>query len=532
MCGIFAIFGQYDRSDCIQAAETIQHRGPDNSTYCSIKNGLVAFHRLSIMDVSSAGNQPFQGSTWILICNGEIYNAKSLQSKYNVKTYSGSDCEVMFQLLEGGHVDFLDLIQEIYGVYSIVAYNQKTEKIFVARDPVGIRPLFMLQQKQRIMFASEPCVLQHLTTEPENIVPFLPGTVMCFDINANPMTCITMKNRTLIIPFQPTIHNIDDAVKNTREIVEKVVRCRLITDRPVACFLSGGVDSSAIAALVAKYSTERIHTFSIGLAGSTDLVFARQVAQHINSIHCEIVKTEQEFLNAIPEVIRAIQSYDVTTVRASTPMYLLSKYISQNTDFKVIFSGEGPDEVCGSYMYFHASPDPLTSAEECRRLVRDMHYFDVLRSDRSTASWGLEVRVPFLAVDFIRNYWSIDPCLRVPQQGIEKYILRRAVEDLLPYSVTWRPKEAFSDGVSAKERSWSSIIGEFVRTMSSYQNCDFTQVKYLYPHHTPQTPEALWMRDIYNGTYPHMEHLIPYQWLPKWVGNVQDPSARILQVYK
>jgi asparagine synthase (glutamine-hydrolysing) len=529
------------------------------------------------MDTSSAGNQPFRGCAWTLMCNGEIYNAEELRERYQIEKTSGdSDCEVLCQLLEEGKLDFKELINQIYGVYSIVAVQivvansgaQVSTRVFIARDPLGVRPLYWVQNDENLVIASEPCALVQYGSA---VRVFQPDTAVEVVIDAKGRISpnhVMLKMPSLAYAAAAAAAGPSSKLKTTdtnlavhlvRNVVEKEVEMEMQSDRPMACFLSGGVDSSTVAALVAKFSSVPIHTFSIGLAGSTDLAFARIVAKHIGSIHHEIIKTEKEFIDAVPEVIRAIQSYDVTTVRASTPMFLLSQYISEHTDFKVVFSGEGPDEVCGSYMYFHSSPGPLQSAEECRRLVSDMHYFDVLRSDRCTARWGLEVRVPLLAVNFIQTYWSIDPQLRVPQplssgestqscgasgvscvptqdrtpRRIEKYIFRKAFEDLLPPEVCWRQKEAFSDGVSAKERSWSTILQEHVDQQLSAEEWDAKSKSLVafYPHHTPKTKEAFWMRQIYSEIYPQMEHLIPYQWLPKWVGNIQDPSARKLSVY-
>jgi asparagine synthase (glutamine-hydrolysing) len=536
MCGIYAVFGSFDESECIACADRIRHRGPDKTVVKSMKRGLVVFHRLSIMDPTEAGDQPFVGDKWTLVCNGEIYNAPELKSKYNLTTKSHSDCEVIWKLLEDDHMTFVDMVKSLYGVYAIVAirtYKDGSCDIHMARDRVGVRPLYwcITNDNRTLAIASEP---QSLNTFGQLVKPFSPDTVGFVRMDAQGMITPVLNRLKLpalcVEPPMITITTRDEAVKYVRTVIENVVKIRMMSDRPIACMLSGGVDSSTIAALVAKFSDHPIHTFSIGLEGSTDLKHARIMANHIKSIHHEVVLTEKDFLDAVPDVIRAIQSYDVTTVRASTPMFLLSKYISQNTEFKVIFSGEGPDEVCGSYMYFHASPSVKDSATECIRLVQDMHYFDVLRADRSTAAWGLELRVPFLGVDFIQTYWSIDPELRVPYQGVEKWILRKAAEDLLPAEICWRPKEAFSDGVSSQKRSWFKILQE--RIESEISDDMLQNAQQSITHHTPKTKEALWMRQLYEKFYPNMSHLIPYQWLPRWVGNVSDPSARVLSVYK
>jgi asparagine synthase (glutamine-hydrolysing) len=487
------------------------------------------------MDPTSAGDQPFVGQKWTLVCNGEIYNALELKSKYNLTTKSHSDCEVIWKLLEDGHMNFGDMVRSLYGVYAIVAirhYIDGSFDVHMARDRVGIRPLYwcITKDNRTLAVASEP---RSLSNYGQLVKPFSPDTAGFVRFDANGVLTPILHREKLPslcvdVPIT-TITSREDAVKYVRSVLEQVVKRRMMADRPIACMLSGGVDSSTIAALVAKFSDHPIHTFSIGLEGSTDLKHARIMANHIRSIHHEVILTEKDFLEAVPDVIRTIQSYDVTTVRASTPMYLLSKYISQNTDFKVIFSGEGPDEVCGSYMYFHASPSAQDSAKECVRLVNDMHYFDVLRADRSTAAWGLELRVPLLGVDFIQTYWSIDPELRVPYQGMEKWILRKAVEDLLPHEICWRPKEAFSDGVSSQKRSWFKILQEKIESEVSDEI--LASAQQTITHHTPKTKEALWMRRLYEQFYPNMDHLIPYQWLPRWVGDISDPSARVLSVY-
>ena len=269
-----------------------------------------------------------------------------------------------------------------------------------------------------------------------------------------------------------------------------------------------------------------VHTFSIGFEGSTDCYYARMVAKHLGTVHHEVIVTPQDMIEAIPEVIRLIESYDTTTVRASTPMYLLCKYISQHTDVRVVFSGEGSDEVSGSYLYFHQAPNEKEFHEETLRLVKDLHYFDVLRCDKSTASNGLEVRVPFLDRDFLQFYLHLSPSLKMPAKySIEKYLLRKAFEDLLPNEVTWRIKEAFSDGVSSKEDSWFSIIQRHVNTLSLK---DSERGVYL----PPILKETRWYRSIYDKVYHGREELLPYYWLPRWVGDVSDPSARVLSVYR
>jgi len=316
------------------------------------------------------------------------------------------------------------------------------------------------------------------------------------------------------------------SMHQTRELlcaaVEKRVRN---TERPIGCFLSGGLDSSLIAALVCKYSKQPVHTFSIGMAGSIDVEYARKVARHLHTVHHEVIVTEKEMIEAIPEVIKQIETYDTTTVRASTPMFLLSRYVATQTDIKVIFSGEGSDELSGSYAYFKNAPSPNEFLNEMNRLTQDLQYFDVLRCDKSTAGNGLEVRVPFLDKDFVSYYLNISPEFKwFYYYGCEKFLLRKAFTDLLPHDVLWRTKEAFSDGVSSKTKSWYQIIQDHVSTL--------TLPNTVYLINPPQLDETRWYRMLFETYYPECAHILPYYWLPKWCGNVVDPSARTLLIYQ
>jgi len=320
---------------------------------------------------------------------------------------------------------------------------------------------------------------------------------------------------------------MDNIYTSLRNAVAK----RLMSDKPIGCLLSGGFDSSIVAALLSEHFTgdNKLKTFSIGLEGSPDLKYARMVADFIHSDHHEVVVSEEEMLGAIEEDIIQIESYDTTTVRASTPMYLLSKYIKQNTDVTVIYSGEGSDEASGSYLYFHNAPDALTFKAETVRLMQDLSYFDVLRCDKSIAGAGLEVRVPFLDKDFLEMYMNVAPEKKMPKTyGMEKYLLRKAFEkyNLLPKEVLWRIKEGMSDGVSSQTRGWYQIIQE--HTESLYTDEEFTTRSASYQFNPPMFKEALWFRDLFSKHYKGRDHTIPYYWLPKWSGNLVEPSARAL----
>ena len=301
--------------------------------------------------------------------------------------------------------------------------------------------------------------------------------------------------------------------------------------------LSGGLDSSLVAAVLVKLARESgisypIQMFSVGMIGSTDLAAARKVADYLGTEHHELVFTPEEGLAAIPDVIEYLESYDITTVRASVGMYLISKYIRENTDTVVIFSGEGSDELAQGYIYFHKAPSAEEADLESKRLLEDLYLYDVLRGDRSTAAHGLEIRVPFLDVAFTSYFLSLTPSVRQPHDNVEKYLLRSAFdgEDLLPKEILWRPKEAFSDGVSSTKagESWYEIIQKHCKRVVSDIKLETAAERY--PFNSPKTKEAYYYRKIFENKYPGQSHLIPYVWLPKW-SESQDPSARTLAHY-
>ena len=546
MCGIFLYHSKENISNAqkmqlwMQFAKT-QHRGPEESHFKTINNKLVVgFHRLCINDLSSNASQPFysEDNTICLICNGEIYNAQALIKKYDLKCTSSSDCEVILRMYEAFATGALEkLISELDGVYAFVIVDTRLSdtNIILGRDPLGVRSMYYAQTNDELYVTSEvksiPWEIQPYCK------PFVPGTysvINNWDIKSfkNPyvyqpdaVDC-TFENRYVSKAEQSIIQKI------VRSQLEKAVEKRLLSDRPIGCLLSGGLDSSLIAALVQKISKKRIHTFSIGMQGSPDLKYARKVANHINSIHHEIVVSEQTMLDAIPKVIEAIESFDETTVLASTPMWLLCRYISENTPIRVLFSGEGADEESGSYLYFNNAPTFSDFQNECLRLLRDLHRFDVLRCEKCISAWGLEARVPFLDQDFLKEYMSIHPTLKSPQHNIknnkptEKFLLRTAFDDgLLPQEVLWRTKEAFSNGCSPQSNDWHSIVNEdcknFGKTVfgKKFVNCQ----------NRPLTEKGAYFRFVFD-TYYNNINLIPYYWTPKWT-TTTDSSARALDIY-
>ena len=511
MCGIFASIHSCESLETLRSGfDSIQHRGPDQSVLMEVKDTIIGFHRLSINDLSEKGNQPLSlpGSNVLLICNGEIYNHQMLTDIYHFQRYSQSDCEIILHLYLRFGME--RTLHELDGYFAFVLIDG--DNIFVARDPIGVRSLYFGTKEKTVYFASELKAIHPYATE---IKHFPPGHYWNQGVCTS--YCDLYSNDVYYDDYQLTMDT-------TRELLLQAVRKRVDnTERPIGCLLSGGLDSSLITAMVVQFSKVPIHTFSIGLEGSTDLAFAKKVADHLHTIHHEVIVTEKEMLEAIPEVIRQIESYDTTTVRASTPMYLLSKYISTHTDIKVIFSGEGSDELSGSYLYFQKAPTEEEFQKECLRLTKDLYYFDVLRCDKSISAHGLEARVPFLDQSFIEYYLHINPYFKkYTQNRCEKYLLRQAFRDLLPKEVLWRSKEAFSDGVSHKERSWYQIIQEYTESMSFDQT---------YTYLPPLLKESMWYRNIFESYYPQRQEIVPYYWLPRWCGNTIDPSARTLTNY-
>jgi asparagine synthase (glutamine-hydrolysing) len=518
MCGIFACLNTSHSIESLQeCCDSIKHRGPDHSVLMKVENTkhILGFHRLAINDLSEKGNQPLSLSEAphiLLICNGEIYNHTELATIYNFKTQSGSDCEIILHM----YIRFglQRTLQELDGYFAFVLIDG--EKAFVGRDPIGIRSLYMgMDKKRNIFVASEVKAIHGLA---DHFFPFPPGSFWLNGSYTRYAPNLYTQDR-ILDDYNTALTITHDLLLNA---VEKRVRN---TERPIGCFLSGGLDSSLITALVCKLSKQPVHTFSIGMEGSTDLRYARMVADHLQTIHHEVLVTEKDMLSAIPDVIRHVESYDTTTIRASTPMFLLSKYVSQNTDVRVILSGEGSDELSGSYAYFKNAPSPREFYEETMRLTTDLQFFDVLRGDKSTAAHGLEIRVPFLDKEFLAYYLHIKPEHKMFNTfNCEKYLLRDAFRAYLPEKVLWRSKEAFSDGVSPTERSWYQIIQEHVsKIILRPLKCELNQ---------PQLPETMWYRTIFNNLYPKAQNIVPYYWLPRWCGDVKDPSARVLDVYK
>ena len=554
MCGIFFLLNNqiYSKDVIKQQFMKGQGRGPENSSLTKVgSHATLGFHRLAINGLNIESNQPLQLDNLTLICNGEIYNYKHLYEELGITPNCGSDCEVILHLYKRFGIEkTLQLLDGVFA-FALIDYNIESDNAitYIARDPFGVRPLYQLSGPSGFYgFASE---LKCLSDFNGNIEHVLPGTYSTFKLSykVSSYWILNKMSQRYHIPsviiahyetseYSCEMYNYKSIIRNSLcEAVEK--RCST-TERPIACLLSGGLDSSLITSLVANYHKRNglpvIETYSIGLKGSVDLHYAKIVADYLGTKHTEIVLSESDFLSAIPEVIHAIESYDTTSVRASIGNYLLGKYISKHSEAKVIFNGDGSDELTGGYLYFHKAPNTVEFDIECRRLLSDIYLFDVLRSDKSISTHGLEPRTPFLDRGFVQTYLSIPAKVRChsTHKMCEKHLLRFAFHDfmgvdgqpLLPNDILWRTKEAFSDGVSQQSRSLYEIIQEYIGD---------TFVKNLekkYQHNHPTSLEQEYYRSIFESVYPGRGTIVPYMWMPRFIEGATDASARTLAVYK
>ena len=501
MCGILALSGE----EVEVSSYLLSHRGPDAYRSGTIGKCRMDFYRLSINDLTDAGMQPFVKDNEMLICNGEIYNHRDFRDGTEK---SNSDCEVLLPLIRDyGMMKTLDLIN---GDFAFVWTNGK--RIMAARDPVGVRPLFYTRYAEKsIAFASEVKALLFLNSE---IHIFPPGHI--YDSYIGDFVCYYngywKVNKYIKTGFR----------RQLRETFEHAVHSRIEnTERDIGFLLSGGLDSSLIASIATR-KLGKIKTFSIGLEGSPDLKAARIVADYLQTDHTEVKFTPSEGLAHISDVIHSLESYDTTTVRASTPMWLLCKYIKQHTTCRYIFSGEGSDEILGGYLYFHNAPNVDEFACENMRRLRLIHQFDGLRADRCAGAHGLDLIVPFLDKKFI------DFCMTINQNEkigkIEKKILRDAFEGYLPHEILWRQKDGMSDAVGT---NWVDEIKKYAEDHVDDTLFRETRMR-ARGHNTPMTKEEALYRNIFWKMYGNdNDHLITEIWRPKWT-TVTDPSARLL----
>ena len=507
MCGIVCAFDVKSNSDEVRSnvlkmAKKVRHRGPDWSGIYSNEKAVLAHERLAIVDPTS-GKQPIISDDGhkVIAVNGEIYNhidlKKTYTPNYNFKTES--DCEVILALYQEKGVNFLN---DLNGIFAFALYDSSNDKYIIARDHMGIIPLYMGWDKQNIFYVSSE--LKSLEGVCNKIELFPPGHYL--DSNGGQLT-------KWYVPKWTSFDSVKDSetkIKLIHDSLSAAVKRQLMSDVPYGVLLSGGLDSSITSALAKKFASKRIesndeqdawwpqlHSFSVGLEGAPDLKAAKIVADHIGTVHHEINFTVQEGVDAIRDVIYHLETYDVTTVRASTPMYLMARAI-KSLGIKMVLSGEGADELFGGYLYFHKAPNSKEFHEETVRKLEKLHQYDCLRANKSLAAWGIEGRVPFLDKEFIDTAMGINPEDKMIKNGrIEKWVLREAFKDYLPESVLWRQKEQFSDGVGY---SWIDSLKELVSKEVS--DSDFKNASKIFPVNPPQNKEEFYYRSIFKDHFP------------------------------
>ena len=507
MCGIVGVFelkkdANELRPMVLEMSKKLRHRGPDwSGIYCGEK-AIIAHERLSIVDPQS-GRQPLYSKDRRLILgvNGEIYNHREIRERYKDKYefMTMSDCEVILALYADKGKDFLD---ELNGIFAFVLYDELNDCYLAARDHMGIVPLYIgWDIYGNLFFASE---LKALEGTCRKIEAFPPGNYF-FSRNGE----FTKWYQRDWVSYDSLKEEKTD-ISLLREALEKAVHRQMMSDVPYGVLLSGGLDSSVISAVTKKYAARRIetddskeawwpqlHSFAVGLEGSPDLIAAREVADHIGTVHHEIHITVQEGLDAVRDVIYFLETYDVTTVRAATPMYLMARVI-KSMGVKMVLSGEGADEVFGGYLYFHKAPGPREFHEETVRKLGKLHLYDCLRANKALAAWGVEGRVPFLDKEFLDVAMRINPADKMAGNGkIEKWILRKAFEDYLPEKIVWRQKEQFSDGVGY---AWIDTLKEM--TSGKVSDEMMASARFMFPVNTPRNKEEYYYRALFTEHFP------------------------------
>ena len=502
MCGIVCAFdlkkdSETLRPQILEMSKKLRHRGPDWSGIYHSKNAILGHERLAIVDPTS-GKQPLYSmdGSIVLAANGEIYNhlelRKKFEGKYTFKTES--DCEIILALYQEKGADFVD---DLNGIFAFAIYDSNQDSYFIARDHMGIIPLYMGWDKDGTFYvASELKALEGICVK---IELFPPGNYIKSG-SSKP----TQWYKRDWVDFE-TVKNNPTRIEDIHNALSEAVHRQLMSDVPYGVLLSGGLDSSITSALAKKFSSKRIesedtqdawwpqlHSFSVGLEGSPDLAAAKKVSEHIGSIHHEVIFTIQEGLDAIKDVIYHLETYDITTVRASTPMFLMARSIKSH-GIKMVLSGEGADELFGGYLYFHKAPSALEFHKETVRKLDKLHQYDCLRANKSLAAWGIEGRVPFLDKEFIDVAMRINPQDKmINKERMEKWVVRKAFEDYLPESVTWRQKEQFSDGVGY---NWIDTLKEVVEAKVSNEQMD--NAHFRFPLQTPQNKEEFYYRSIF-----------------------------------
>jgi asparagine synthase (glutamine-hydrolysing) len=526
MCGLFAFLGDVTQlKNFDEVFSKLGHRGPDDSEILKIDGGhaTFGFHRLAIMDPTQKGHQPFvdDQTGHVIECNGEIYNYEKLKKIYenSHQFKSHSDCEVLVPMYKELGIE--RLCQQLDAEFALVIWDQEKKKLLAGRDPIGIRPLFWGKTADgKMMFASEAKIL---TPFCQKVEAFPPGQFYDGE-NFKPYIDLTT-----VIHHSPK--DLNQHLKDIREKLIEGVRKRLVADVPVGFLLSGGLDSSLVCAIANDILKKPITTFSVGLDHNPiDIYYARTVAEYIKSNHHEVYFNKEQTLGVLDKLIWHLETWDITTVRASIGMYLVCKYIREKTNIKVVLTGEISDELFG-YKYTDFAPTPEAFQQEAKKRVDELYMYDVLRADRSIAANSLEARVPFGDLDFVRSVMEIHPELKMNTTGMGKWILRKAFEgtNLLPDSILWREKAAFSDAVG---HSMVDYLKEYAEGL--YSEDALKKASEKYPHGTPFTKESLLYRDIFEKHFKGQGKLIKDFWMPnkEWSNcNVADPSARVLPNY-
>ena len=495
-------------------------RGPDDSRIVDTGDGFLGFHRLAIMGLTPSGMQPFKLGKSYVVCNGEIYGFEKLKKELSAKyTFeSNSDCEILLPLYKEYGTEMFSMLD---AEFACIIYDGDAREYIAARDPIGIRPLYYGYDKDgAIIFASEAKNLVELT---DKIMPFPPGhyykggQFICY--------CDIAKVDTVCHD------DLETVCRNIQDKLVAGVEKRLVADAKVGFLLSGGLDSSLVCAIAAKKSKEPIKTFAIGMSeDAIDLKYAKQVAEYIGSEHKEVYMTPDEVLASLETVVQLLGTYDITTIRASMGMYLVCKAIHEQTDIRVLLTGEISDELFG-YKYTDFAPDAAAFQKESQKRIRELHMYDVLRADRCISVNSLEARVPFGDIDFVKYVMSIDSELKLNKYGKGKYLLRHAFEegDYLPEEILWREKAAFSDAVG---HSMVDYLKEYAEETYSDEEFESLRIKYTYAR--PFTKESLLYREIFERYYPGQAEMVVDFWMPnkEWEGcDVNDPSARVLSNY-
>ncbi|TDQ29104.1 asparagine synthase B [Zeaxanthinibacter enoshimensis] len=507
MCGIVCAFDIKESSEVLrpqllEMSKKVRHRGPDWSGIYADEKAILAHERLAIVDPAS-GKQPLlsEDGKLVLAANGEIYNHRELRKQFEgrYKFKTASDCEVILALYKEKGTDFLD---EMNGIFGFAIYDSEKDEYFVARDHMGIIPLYMGWDKNGTFYvASELKALEGTCTR---IELFPPGHYL----HSSDGELKRWYKRDWM--EYEAVKDNETSIAAVRDALEAAVHRQLMSDVPYGVLLSGGLDSSVTSAIAKKYAEKRIesddtteawwprlHSFSVGLEGSPDLAAAQKVADHIGTVHHEIKFTIQEGLDAIKDVIYNLETYDITTIRAATPMYLMARVI-KSMGIKMVLSGEGADELFGGYLYFHKAPNAREFHEETVRKLDKLHMYDCLRANKSLAAWGIEGRVPFLDKEFMDVAMRINPQDKmINGERMEKWVVRKAFESYLPQSVAWRQKEQFSDGVGY---SWIDTLKEVVAMEVSDEQ--LANAKFRYPIQTPTTKEEFYYRSIFESHFP------------------------------